>query len=163
MIIMLTCCLLAVAVIAQNENKPTNSGHDRLLSGYYAVKDALVEADAAKAAARADEFIGILKAVDANSLADKEKEAFTKAQARLATGAQAIAGSRKIEEQRTAFAAFSSNMWALISAEGHAGHPAYWQYCPMKKAYWISNTSAIRNPYFGKQMLSCGKTTQTLQ
>jgi hypothetical protein len=32
----------------------------------------------------------------------------------------------------------------------------------MKKATWLSETNAIKNPYYGKQMLTCGKTTETL-
>jgi hypothetical protein len=38
----------------------------------------------------------------------------------------------------------------------------YEQYCPMKKATWLSETAAIKNPYYGSQMLTCGKTTETL-
>ena len=42
----------------------------------------------------------------------------------------------------------------------------YRQYCPMafdnKGAHWLSETEAIRNPYFGEKMLSCGQTKETL-
>jgi hypothetical protein len=38
----------------------------------------------------------------------------------------------------------------------------YQQYCPMKKAYWLSETPTIKNPYYGKEMPTCGKTTETL-
>ena len=41
------------------------------------------------------------------------------------------------------------------------GEKVYYQYCPMafnnKGAYWLSNQSVIRNPYFGNEMLECGK------
>ena len=30
-------------------------------------------------------------------------------------------------------------------------------YCDMAKSSWIQKTGVIRNPYFGKQMLSCGE------
>jgi hypothetical protein len=33
----------------------------------------------------------------------------------------------------------------------------------MKKAAWLSETEEIRNPYFGNDMLECGKVTATLK
>jgi hypothetical protein len=29
-------------------------------------------------------------------------------------------------------------------------------YCPMVKSYWLQKRGAIRNPYYGKDMLDCG-------
>ncbi|RYF82932.1 MAG: DUF3347 domain-containing protein, partial [Chitinophagaceae bacterium] len=36
-------------------------------------------------------------------------------------------------------------------------------YCPMKKALWLSNEKAIKNPYYGSAMLTCGKVTETIE
>jgi hypothetical protein len=33
----------------------------------------------------------------------------------------------------------------------------------MKKAYWLSPDKAIKNPYYGSAMLTCGKVTETIQ
>jgi hypothetical protein len=33
----------------------------------------------------------------------------------------------------------------------------------MKKASWLSSEAAIKNPYFGSAMLTCGKVTATLK
>jgi hypothetical protein len=41
--------------------------------------------------------------------------------------------------------------------------PVYQDYCPMKKAYWLSSEAAIKNPYYGSQMLSCGKINDTIK
>jgi hypothetical protein len=38
----------------------------------------------------------------------------------------------------------------------------YRQYCPMKKSYWLSESPAIENPYYGNQMLTCGEVKETL-
>jgi hypothetical protein len=32
-----------------------------------------------------------------------------------------------------------------------------------KGANWLSKESAIKNPYYGSQMLSCGKTVETIK
>jgi Cu(I)/Ag(I) efflux system membrane fusion protein len=32
-----------------------------------------------------------------------------------------------------------------------------------KGAYWLSNISKIKNPYYGKKMLTCGEVAQELR
>jgi Cu(I)/Ag(I) efflux system membrane fusion protein len=60
----------------------------------------------------------------------------------------------------------SDMLYDLIKNTGLKGDTVYHQYCPMafddKGAYWLSSQSAIRNPYFGKEMLTCGNTKDTL-
>lgn len=41
--------------------------------------------------------------------------------------------------------------------------PTYYQYCPMQDAYWLSKENAVKNPYYGSMMLSCGKTVETIK
>jgi len=45
--------------------------------------------------------------------------------------------------------------------------PVYYQHCPManggKGANWLSKENAVKNPYYGSQMLSCGKTVETIE
>jgi hypothetical protein len=37
------------------------------------------------------------------------------------------------------------------------------QYCPMKKASWLSDSKDIRNPYYGANMLDCGSVKTTIK
>ena len=43
----------------------------------------------------------------------------------------------------------------------------YLDHCPMandgKGANWLSREKNIKNPYYGKAMLTCGKVTETLK
>ena len=43
----------------------------------------------------------------------------------------------------------------------------YYQYCPMynggKGANWLSKENIIKNTYFGDQMLTCGRTIETIR
>jgi hypothetical protein len=32
----------------------------------------------------------------------------------------------------------------------------------MKKSYWLSADEAIKNPYYGNMMLTCGKVSETI-
>ena len=74
--------------------------------------------------------------------------------------------SDDIGSQRKAFATFSENFYQAIKDFGLDGETAYYQYCPMafggSGAYWLSNIREIKNPYFGKAMLTCGETKEIL-
>ncbi|GLB49303.1 efflux RND transporter periplasmic adaptor subunit [Neptunitalea lumnitzerae] len=70
-----------------------------------------------------------------------------------------------IEIQREHFLEISKEMIFLVKAFG-VEEAAYLQYCPMadnnEGAYWLSNQTEIKNPYFGKSMLTCGSTKDTI-
>jgi hypothetical protein len=65
--------------------------------------------------------------------------------------------------QREKFATLSTNMFALAKTMKLSAEPVYQQYCPMKKASWLSNNKAIKNPYYGSAMLTCGSVKETIQ
>lgn len=163
--------MFAGTAFAQIQNTDTKTQHEQaiknpanqLLDTYYDIKDALINGNSSQASAKAVSFNEALKKVDVKTLSAKGKEAFAALQPKLVNDVQKIAGSKKSEDQRTVFASFSNNMWDLLKAQDHFDQPVYQQYCPMKKSYWISKESNIKNPYYGKQMLTCGKTTETLK
>ena len=45
--------------------------------------------------------------------------------------------------------------------------PVYYQFCPManggKGANWLSKENAVKNPYYGAQMMTCGKVVETIK
>lgn len=63
-----------------------------------------------------------------------------------------------INEQRKSFALLTMAMHNLFKNE-KPEKMLYIHYCPMAKAYWMDEDKAIHNPYYGKSMPSCGKTT----
>jgi len=72
-----------------------------------------------------------------------------------------LSKASSIEKQRDAFSDVSEVMWKLVKNSDKINQDVYYQYCPMKKAYWLSNEKAIKNPYYGSSMLSCGKVAET--
>ncbi len=70
------------------------------------------------------------------------------------------------EQQRIAFERISTSVYDLAKKAELKNARVYHQYCPMafndKGAYWLSNESDIRNPYFGDKMLECGEVTDSL-
>jgi hypothetical protein len=62
--------------------------------------------------------------------------------------------------------ALSKNMYTLMKAS-NLEKPVYYQHCPMYNdgngANWISKENVVKNPYYGSQMLSCGKVVETIK
>jgi phosphorylcholine metabolism protein LicD len=116
-----------------------------LLNTYMKVKDALVRSDSKLAATSSAE---LLKGIESAN-AFKQKDALLKS-------VQKLAKTTDLEQQREAFADVSIVMWEAVKSDGHLHQDIYYQYCPMKKAYWLSEEAAIKNPYYGSKMLTCG-------
>jgi hypothetical protein len=131
-----------------------------ILTAYYGVKDALTADDANVASARAGDLLTAIGKVDMSKLDGKEHTAFMGLKDKLAIDARHIS---EIAHQREYFASLSTNMMALAKAVKLSQQPIYQEYCPMKKASWLSSDPAIKNPYYGNAMLTCGKVQTTLK
>ena len=133
-----------------------------LLSSYYDIKDALVKSNSTDAATYAGEFLKTINSVDMKSLPAGDMNALMAAQEKLAFDARHMSESKDLSHQREHFANFSANFFKLAKAAKLIDQAVYYAYCPMKKSYWLSADAAIKNPYFGNQMLTCGKVIETL-
>lgn len=137
-----------------------------IFNNYFMVKDALVKSDANKTAENAKTLLSALNAIKMETLKMDEHMAFMKVENDLKTDAQHISETKDIEHQRDHFTSLSKNMYTLIKAV-KTTDKVYLQHCPMyndgKGADWLSKENAIKNPYYGSMMLSCGKTVETIQ
>jgi hypothetical protein len=84
----------------------------------------------------------------------------------LKADAKNIGNTNDIAKQRNHFVALSKNIYPLIKIS-KTETPTYYQFCPMandgKGAHWLSKENAVKNPYYGSMMLTCGKTVETIQ
>ena len=128
----------------------------QLLNAYYQVKNALIEGNSNTAALKAETFLKTANGISNRTIPEGSRNALVK-------DAGVISESKDIKKQREVFANFSTNMYALAKSLKLTTEPIYYQYCPMKKAYWLSSDKAIKNPYYGSSMLTCGKVTETIQ
>jgi len=133
--------LLTFSAIAQNATP--------LLSNYIKVKNALVNGEG-KAAAEA---ATVLQKSIQESTAFAQKE-------NLQNAVNKLVAAKNIEKQRIAFTDVSVLMWAFVKGNTAVKEEVFYQYCPMKKAYWLSTEKEIRNPYYGASMLECGKVVE---
>lgn len=134
-----------------------------LLNIYFNIKNALVSSDANTAANKAGEFVKAVNGIDMKTLPTADMNAFMALQEKLVADAKHISETTAIGQQRAYFQSFSENVYKLAKAVKLSDNPVYQDYCPMKKAYWLSSDAAIKNPYFGSQMLTCGKVNDTIK
>ncbi len=138
-----------------------------LVGPYLPVKDALVASDPATAAAAAADFVTALDAVNM-SLVEGNAHRYWMEQLRaLRAHGRQLADNDDLDGQRQQFEFLSAALINALRAFGAAGKTVYVQHCPMafndRGADWIASEAAIRNPYFGDQMLTCGFVKDTLE
>lgn len=154
---------ISVSAKAENAIPAHETPLSQLLTLYYDVKNALVKSDANTAATQAGELVKAINNIDMKKLPEAEMKAFMALQEKLVFDAKYISENKKIEHQREHFQSLSDNFYKLAKAVKLSDQPIYQEYCPMKKAYWLSSEAAIKNPYFGSQMLNCGKISDTIK
>ena len=139
-IVLAMCMLGSVSTYAQNNQE--------VLNKYLALKNDLVEANSANAT---NNIVALKKAIPGSDV--EKNTAVIKAIDKMAM-------ANNIDKQRKEFEEVSTLLWKVIKEDKSIGQTVYYQYCPMKKAYWISKEEGIKNPYYGQQMLTCGKVVE---
>ena len=139
-----------------------------VLSAYYGVKDALTTDNAQLAATNAKAMKAALSKIDTKSWTAKDRNMYEPLAKKMETGAGSIGdNAAKIAEQRNQFESLSTNLFSVTKALKVNSEAAYWQFCPManegKGAYWLSKENKVKNPYYGKSMLTCGSVKETLK
>jgi hypothetical protein len=148
-VLTIACSHVGMTQVTSKENQLS-----KLLSGYYSIKDALVSGNTSSASVNAEAFTKIANTIDYKIISEGNISS-------LVQDAEIIAANNDIKKQRAVFANFSKNMATVAKAIKLSDQAVYLQYCPMKKASWLSNEKTIKNPYFGSAMLSCGELTDT--
>jgi len=138
-----------------------------LMDGYLRMKNALA-ADNGKDAAKAGQtMVTALNSVDTNSMTHEQKAKYNSVAGDIREHAEHIAdNSGKIDHQRMHFNMLSDDTYELAKMFG-GGRKLYVAHCPMardgKGASWLSEFEAIKNPYFGDEMLECGEVKEELK
>lgn len=119
---------------------------------YIHLKNALVKSDAKDAQEAAAAL------ADASDAAGNKKSAET---------AGKIAQSNDLAAQRALFNDLTTEVENTIRPGTLSSGKIYKQYCPMANdgngGYWLSAESAIKNPYYGDDMLECGEVKEEIK
>ena len=155
-----------VSTAAQKTEVPNTQDQTRnftiepVVKEYLALKNALV-ADNDKGASNAGKrLLTALKSIDSNAVPSEKQKEYKEIADNAKENAEHISDNAgKIDHQREHLASLSKDISDLITLFG-SSQKLYQDHCPMfndgKGAVWISETKAIKNPYYGSQMLSCG-------
>jgi hypothetical protein len=136
--------LVSTVMHAQNESMQT------VINNYIAIKNSLIQNDNKQASVNSELMLNGLEKAD--NFSEKEK---------IAGALKKMLKSNDIEKQRAGFEDLSLAVWKLIKNSKTLQNNYYFQYCPMKKAYWVSSEPQVKNPYYGAMMLNCGSVKET--
>lgn len=135
-------------------------------TAYFGLKDALIANDGVTASSKAKELFKAIDKVPMDKLASDQHTVWMKYMTKLSYDAEHIKGVTETDHQREHFSSLSKNMFEVMKVI-KPSYPVYYDHCPMyndgKGGDWISKESAIKNPFYGNQMLTCGKTVETLK
>ncbi len=137
-----------------------------IFEDYFTLKDALVKSDGKLASTIAKDLLVNINAVKMDKLASEEHTVWMKVLNNLKSNTEKISATTSVEKQRIAFMALSAIFYDLLKVSKQ-DYAIYYQNCPMyndgKGANWLSKENAVKNPYYGSQMLTCGKTLETIK
>lgn len=129
---------------------------------YFTVKDALIKSDAKLTSAKAKDLLTAITAVKMDKLKTDEHTAWMKVMKKLTADAKSISTSSDLKKQRETFKSLSKSTYELIKVS-KSSQVVYKQYCPMADADWLSKEKAVKNPYYGSSMLTCGNVVETIK
>jgi len=131
-----------------------------LLESYLQLKNLMVDEEPQKIIQTTSSFLRNLRSMDIKFLEGDPMRYWQEMKNALETNAKQIEKASHIAEQRLHFMSLSEAMINLLKTYGAAGETIYVQHCPManneRGAEWLSRKNVIRNPYFGKDMITCG-------
>lgn len=140
---------------------------DQIVADYLKVKNALTKDDSGNAAVLAKSMKANLDKAKSSSIDKRASAEYAKLVKEMRENTSNVVGSSGgLKEQREYFAKLSKNMFDFIKAYGTT-QVLYQDYCPMyengKSGYWVSETKDVVNPYFGAEMLHCGRRIGAVQ
>lgn len=133
---------------------------EQILTSYLQLQEAMAADDARKAQVHAQSVLESAGQVKVTALEAGQQKFTEEKLTEIKESAGKIQQATELKEQRANLELLSEATFALTKAFGATSQKLFYQHCPMANdnqgGYWLSATQEIRNPYFGKQMLSCG-------
>jgi hypothetical protein len=165
------------AVVVSQHSDSFNTSVNEVLDHYYTLSEAFVNWDSASVTAHANALRSSLNSVNFNEL-KKDTVIYQTAQSFI-QGSQKQTEiiekpSASLNEKRLSFNQLSDDMYNLMRTIRYDKSKIFLQECPMafndnESGIWLSKKEDIRNPYlglhhpkYGKGMLECGETKDTL-
>lgn len=140
----------------------------KVVTEYIKLKDAFADDNTTLAQKEAKNVKNALENVDMLLLLGDSHNVWMKALKPLKAASNKIQNSKEIGIQREALLIIGkqlSDAIGTLGIETENGQALYLEFCPMadndKGGYWLSYDKEIKNPYYGKAMLTCGEIKAT--
>jgi len=137
-----------------------------LISAYLEMKDAMVADDFNKAKSYGTKLLTLTNKVDMGLFKGKSHEAWMTFYNDINSELQHMAHFNKLDEIRKTFVNVSNTMISMANTF-KTNENLFVLHCPMandnKGADWLSNSKDIKNPYYGKAMLTCGEVKDSIK
>jgi Cu(I)/Ag(I) efflux system membrane fusion protein len=133
-----------------------------ITSNYLALKNSLVISDSISVVKNAVALKQSLNNFKFKKLSlEQMNEATTKRKELIDLTAE-VAATKNINKQRAIVQSLSAKFWDLAPKFKAVDSALYLQVCPMTSAMWLSDSKEIKNPYYPKNMLTCGEVKASL-
>ncbi|MEK7703954.1 MAG: DUF3347 domain-containing protein [Myxococcota bacterium] len=132
-----------------------DEGMQPIVARYLVIQDALASDSTTGVTAAATDIATLAGKLDAKSVTGEHAEHYKDVPAKLGVAAAMLAKAKTLDEARAAFKGVSMPMamWAGMAKPDKIDVV----YCDMAKGSWLQARGPVRNPYYGKSMLSCGE------
>lgn len=155
--------VVCMAFSVKTPQPDVNASINKVLADYLEVKNALFAGNGDAASNKAKQLFASIGNVSVKGMSPAQQQVWNNYTNKLQFDSRHISETNAIAHQREHFASLSKNMYIVVKAFKANTAVIYQQYCPMKKAYWLSESAEIKNPYYGADMADCGKITETLK
>ena len=138
------------------------SALEALFAHYFELKDALVAGNGDAAKQVAATMGEVLHRMDPTKLTAAQQATWEQLITEAMPLLHPLSETTDLAKQRTLFAQLTAPMLQLAEAVGEG--TIYLDHCPMYEggADWLSRDKAIKNPFYGSMMLTCGSVTRTI-
>lgn len=159
------------APLGQSANSDTfNLVFGKMLDSYFQLKDQFIKENDTLITKGTEQLITDINAAEGVLGEFKADSSIVSTAKTYTTGIRneltALKQEKDIEERRKSFQVLSEQLYDLIRTVKYDRAVVYHQYCPMAfndaGAFWLSNSSDIRNPYLPKKMLICGEVKDSI-
>lgn len=150
----------------ENTNKLSHEQNLKLKKAfqvYFKLKNEFVDSNSEESVKLANELKNGLNSIDKTNMSKNLTSIIEEAIVSLAI----IEKNKSLDKNRFGFKSLSKAMISMSTQITDYGSPIYVQHCPMADnnagADWLSLEKAIKNPYFGNKMLTCGSVVKIIE
>lgn len=133
-----------------------------ITNNYLVLKNNLLSSDSLSVVKNADVLQSSLKNFRFKKLTLEQMNYATNKRKEIIALTTEITATKNINKQRKIFETLSAKFWELAPKFKADDTKLYLQVCPMTSATWLSDSKEIKNPYYPKNMLTCGEVKASL-